>query len=57
MAGPLQVIAVGVGHGADFEGRPRGATQRRRRRRIGRLVPATNQSRTLLRPVQSAHPG
>jgi hypothetical protein len=23
MAGPLQVIAVGFGHGADFEGRPR----------------------------------
>ncbi len=34
----------------------RGTTQRRRRRRIGRLVPATNQSRTQLRPVQPAHP-
>ena len=34
-----------------------GTTQRRRRRRPGRLVPATNQSRTHLRPVQPAHPG
>ena len=34
-----------------------GSTQRRRRRRVGRLVPATNQSRTKLRPVQPTHPG
>ena len=34
-----------------------GAAKRRRRRRIGRLVPAAHQSRTQLCPVQPAHPG